>query len=139
MLNRFKKLGWVASLVVLLVGVMECTDFTSPEGLFKITVSSLKAEKVKTFRKTLRSEALEQYGTLAGMGALRKELELLDLKIGPVTKVREDHDTHGEPQFRGFELEVLSREKGTRGPVSWHREEAQRCYITNVHNSAESE
>ncbi len=112
MVNKLKNLGWLFVLALVSVGATGCRDFTSPQGVVRTAVSAVRSEKLKTFRKTLKGEALDQYGSLAGMGSLQKELAPLDLKFGTVEMVREDRDASSQlPVARVFALEVLAREK----------------------------
>ena len=110
-MNTFKKL---ASTLVLCLSLTACNDLSSPEGVLGTAFRALQKEKVKTFKRTLRGDALEQYGSIVGMAEIINELQPLDVKLGETQLVRTELDGAKFPTLRVFEVELLARQKSSQ-------------------------
>ena len=107
--SRF--VGLVVALLGFTVALSGCNDYSSPQGVIGAAVSSLKKEKVKAFKRTLRGEALKQYGNLIGMAELLKILQEHEFSIGKVTLLEERLNRIEDPVFRLFSVELISQAK----------------------------
>ena len=107
--SRF--IGLAVALLGVSVAVSGCNDYSSPQGVIGSAVTSLKKEKVKAFKRTLRGEALKQYGNLLGMAELLKILQEHEFSIGKVTLLEERLNRFKDPEFRLFSVELVSKAK----------------------------
>lgn len=106
------KIIYRLSLVAVAVSTLAltgCKDFSSPGGVVKTAYQALGKNDTVAFPKTLRDQALKEYGDLAGMIDLQKRLGGLSLRVGNESLVSSEKDSLGRDKKRTFEVKVLGR------------------------------
>ncbi len=110
-MNTMKKAVMTLVLGFVMVG---CNDLSTPESTLGSAYKALSKEKVKTFKRTLTGEALEQYGNITGMAAIIAELKPLDVKIGETKLLKQEFTKHGMLVGQLFDVNLLAREKSSK-------------------------
>jgi hypothetical protein len=104
----------VLGAVLALFGLSACNDFSSPQGVVGTAYHALKTNNPELFNKTLKGDALLNYGNLNGMAKLQDELKGLDVMAGNTVLVSTDPVGHSNwmVKARHYTVDVMGKKAG---------------------------
>jgi len=96
------------------MGLSACNDYSSPQAVVGSAYAALSKNDLKSFRKTLQGEALEQFGNAEGMALLQNEFQG-EPTLGKTTFVSERDGTYGD--YQTYNVEFFVRQEGSTAKV----------------------
>ncbi len=102
--HRFKLL-----LLLTLLALSSCHEFTSPQGVIGTAYQALLDDDLKLWRQSLRDPALAQEGSEAGMCTFQKRLLGQDINLKDPVFMHADDDLCGRPVQKTYHAEVWGK------------------------------
>lgn len=94
-------------LLLLAPGLSGCRDYSSPQGALATAFSAIRSDRLPSFRKTLREDALMRYGTPEGLRRLRAITEDAKLVLSRPELIRQVRNGLGMDTERVYSVDVL--------------------------------